>query len=1008
MDEEEKEAELDEGEGFEGFGAEPVRLRRSDGVTSASGGDMGGGGDDDDDVRLSRQDMRSAMRVAWGAPPNIRKAASFFSAKSADIHNAYWPTVCLLVVGLDWSIRQHDALFTVVPLALLAFQMLVQLFDQSSILRAVRRLTQEVVKRDSILEFLEQSTDVFVIYDRELQLKYLNATGAAILGVKSEDVGKGITLEDVIGKDYIAGVEPFVREAITKKEQVFAVHEMPTVAGVRVYDAAYVPFVPRGSEEATAVIGVSRDVTNNENKIRELQGAKDAKSQFLATVSHEIRTPLGGIISAVQLLSATQLTVEQDQSCSLIQNAAEDLRSVVQDILDLSAMEAGKLTLDFLEMDIEVLVEECMDQLAPQAYSKGLELASFVQPSMPRRMYGDPTRLQQIIFNLLQNAVKFTETGEVVLAAYAQEVRADGTIRLVVSVRDSGVGIAADRMPRLFTRFDIADQQGVQGSGSEGMGLGLVICKQLCAMMGGDITVSTKKGFGSVFTFQVQLMLDDDTLVDLRKPNAQPEPTEDRIATVEWIDATEDIDTRTAEDIEVTGREAVLVAHPRQLVRDVLCDYIKAAGYKATPSVAAIRLPLLLASGRFAALVMDLPAPADIIALRTLRETMSAIIKSAGRDIHVVILAPQSSLKQLQPEVPDWQGNLTIVAKPVHRRALLAALDGSSTETSTTQTDEQLVLSVLRGDAARQTRRRVLIVEDNEQNLKLMRYLLQKEGLDIDTACNGLEAVEQLVQAHIPYDAVLMDCQMPDCDGFEATRRIRQLRGYAANTPIVALTAFAGHRSRCLEAGMNDFVTKPVQRTQLLSTLARCMQSSSSASEASSKQQTPSLGSVDEAASPQQAMQSEADAAFVNGATSGQAACSQLAILDVEAALEICCDDKSFLASLLNELRTSSELRCRSMRDALRTVPVTLEEIEVVYRAAHSLKGGSAQLHAMALADAATKLERCAREALSDASKASGKAAQLQSLLQCTEVEVARLQQFLSAMDSKEQPIASS
>jgi PAS domain S-box-containing protein len=515
----------------------------------------------------------------------------------------------------------------------------------------------------------------------------------------------------------------------------------------------------------------------------EAQMASIAKSHFLANMSHEIRTPMNGVIAATELLGDTALTTEQARYTEIIRSSGEALLTIINDVLDFSKIEAGKLTLEEIDFDLRSTIEDTVEMLSVKAHEKGLELTCLVEPEVPMRLRGDPGRLRQIVINLAGNAIKFTSQGEVAIRVRCLEEDSEST-RLKFTIRDTGIGIPADRVGALFASFTQVDSSNTRKYG--GTGLGLAISKQLVELMGGAIEVGSRPGQGSVFAFTLRMACPACTL---------PAPREQRV--------------------EVDGLR-VLVVDDHDTNRFIVATLLTAWGCRAVE-----------ASDGESALAILLQAaeadPVDIALIDMQMPGMSGedlgkkIRANAGiEDTRLVLL---TSLGQRgdagRASRAGFDGYLT---KPLRQTQLHECL---SLVMGLGRTDRrgrrQLVTRHVVDEAARSTRR-ILLVEDNPVNQEVAVAMLRKLGWGPDIAGNGVQALDALVR--VAYDLVLMDCQMPELDGFEATRRIRALDPATRNpkVPIIAMTANAmqGDMQACLDAGMNDYIAKPIRSADLM------------------------------------------------------------------------------------------------------------------------------------------------------------------------------------------------
>ncbi|MGH2787765.1 MAG: response regulator [Actinomycetota bacterium] len=667
-------------------------------------------------------------------------------------------------------------------------------------LRQRARAEKELKESETrIRSIIEAATEAFVSIDERGVITGWNDKAHTMFGWSRDEV-LGRTVADVI-------VPPESREAHTHGITRFLETGEGPLLGQRVEiealhrDGNRIPVElvawPVKTDDRWTFNAFVADISERKRIEQEIARAHEEaleasrhKSEFLANMSHEIRTPMNAVIGMTGLLLRTELTDEQRDYAETVRSSGDALLTLINDILDYSKIEAGKMQLEAIDFDLRTVIEEVGDLLAEQAQVKALELAVLVKPTVPAVVCGDPGRIRQVLVNLVSNAIKFTEAGEVVVCAdVVDESKNELVVRL--EVIDTGIGLSADRKDHIFSSFTQADASSTRRYG--GTGLGLAISKQLTEMMGGDIGVESEPGAGSTFWFTVRL----------------------RHGSVEYLQPFRKRAT-------LHGLRA-LVVDDNATNRAILTENLKA--WEMTPVTAgsgpeALEL-LREAAGKgrtFDVAILDFHMP-DMDGLQLARAIRDDATIGGVRLLLLTSAGNRGDARKAQEA-----GIEAYLTKPVRPSSLydcLATVAGMERGGGWSS----LITRHTLADMKAQTRAHILVAEDNAVNQKVARRMLEKLEYRVDLVSDGVEAVDAV--ARISYAAVLMDCQMPEMDGFEASRRIRALESPKGSVPIIAMTAGAmeGDRERCLAAGMNDYMAKPVKLEELAAVLDRWVES---------------------------------------------------------------------------------------------------------------------------------------------------------------------------------------
>ncbi|MBC7603735.1 MAG: response regulator [Ramlibacter sp.] len=661
---------------------------------------------------------------------------------------------------------------------------------------ALKRAEDDKRRQEATLESLINSISDLIVYkDRNGRYIRCNTAFAALVGKPVETI-RGLTAHDLFSADVALEIQACDDRTTVFLREQSSEQWVPSFDGqYALYDTVVSPLWDENGD-AQGLLSISRNITERRKQEEQLQQAKEIaeeatlmKSDFLANMSHEIRTPMNAIIGLSHLVLKTDLTERQRDYLSKVQTSGQHLLGVINDILDFSKVEAGKLDLENASFALEKLLDTTSSLISEKSHAKGLELVFEVAPDVPAHLMGDSLRLGQILLNFANNAVKFTDKGEIVISVRASE-RTDTDVLLHFRVQDTGIGLTAEQKSRLFQSFSQADTSTTRRFG--GTGLGLVISKRLAQLMGGEVGVESEFGKGSTFWFSARLGID-----------AQPA-------------------RELIPHLDLRGRRALVVddnEHARTAIIDLLDGMTFVTGEASSGMAAVEEVRRAAASGEpYDVVYLDWRMP-GMDGVETARRIRALGLQSPPMFLMVTAYGREEVLKGAQEA-----GMENVLVKPVNpsmpsdttnsvrggRRERAAMHAGNATSVA----DERL--AALQGA-------RILLVEDNGINQQVAKELLEDAGMVVDVADNGLIAVQMVQQT--PYDLVFMDMQMPVMDGVTATREIRQLPGLPGlgDLAIVAMTANAMEQDRrkCMDAGMNDFIVKPIDPQALTSILVR-------------------------------------------------------------------------------------------------------------------------------------------------------------------------------------------
>ena len=649
-------------------------------------------------------------------------------------------------------------------------------------------------------DLLDCQSDIILRRNQDGHLTFVNRAFCSTFGVTADEILGTAFSPVILDEDSSASVE----QGVSRRTRCF-VQQLETVLGPRWYawEEYAADVADHGHEEMQRV---GRDVTEQRAAQTELAEAREqaetasrAKSRFLAAMSHEIRTPMNGILGMADLLLATPLTAEQETFTKAIDRSAQTLLVLINEILDLSKIEAGKIEIVEGAFDLEACIQGAVELLATKAHDKGIQIAWTVDPNLPKRVIGDETRVRQILLNLAGNAVKFTESGGVLVSASA-EMGASGHWNVILRVEDTGSGLTPKSMAGLFAEFEQAET--AARAGVTGTGLGLAISRRLARAMGGDIRVESERGRGSVFTLELTV--------------GAFIPETDAVASQRLEPVRADQHLLIASDLAIE-RKAIAATLRGEGMRVTEIDGCDPEAAKA--ALDGVEKPVSL-------VLIDANAEPRIAG-----ELMALARENAGnspvRGVVLITASERSRLATFQRYGFD-----AYLVRPVRRTSLMAQITGPQGPVR-----QQRPEAVPAGDESEEQRPQyhILVAEDNAINALLAQCMIRRAGCTSSHVENGQQAVDAIKQSLAgtgpAIDLVLMDVHMPGVDGLQAAREVRKLREDATTTiapnracpPLIAVTAnaFAEDRRMCVEAGMDDYLSKPFSWSEFDALLAR-------------------------------------------------------------------------------------------------------------------------------------------------------------------------------------------
>lgn len=680
--------------------------------------------------------------------------------------------------------------------------------------------------------------------------------------------------------------------------------------------------------------GTVEDITErklNEALLREKQqaeAANRAKSSFLASMSHEIRTPLNGVIGMLDMLRATEQTEQQRRFTHIARSSADVLLSLINDVLDFSKIEAGKLELEHIAFDLAALVDDIPEIFLHRASEKHIELTCRILPGTPQVVQGDPERLRQVLVNLIGNAFKFTENGEISISLRCKSLDESANTSVIrFEVRDTGIGIPAERIDRLFRSFSQVDASTTRRYG--GTGLGLAICKQLVEAMKGTIGIESKVGSGSTFWFEIPFSV-------VKRDTGVNRPLPDQL---------QDARVLVVDDNETN----------REILKDQLSRWGLLVQLESNPREALQQLRKMAERGKnYDLAILDCVMP-DMSGVELAEEIRR------DEELSKLNLLMLTSLDDGLSQEDARRLEVKVLPKPIRQSRLFDAVVSASVNRDRPQ-EATSNAGIISGETG-PMEGLVLIADDNEINRMVAGEIVSSIGLKVIEATNGFEAVQ--IVSKEPVDLVLMDCEMPEMDGFVATTEIRrrEMRGEIPRRghrllPIIALTAQAvkGDRERCLSAGMDEYLTKPIDRFKLLKMVGSFLKSKPSSPLTSTPPEKPEKKIVPSSSPPKTEKVEQISAVEVNPPTARQPVVDQN-FINTRELLDRCIGKVDFAKRLLSLFATESEKYASQLQSYSDT-----SNFSAVAKTAHTLKGSASNISAIELSRSAARLEQAAKD----------------------------------------------